>query len=57
MPLGSMEPVMRESIEAAQYVRGHRILADDYDVAVLAPDAASPKDGASAGIAIVAGIV
>jgi hypothetical protein len=65
VPLGSMEPVMRESIEAAaQYVRGNyrdlqieETWADKYDVAVLAPGIAEPKDGPSAGVAIVAGIV
>ncbi len=65
VPLGSMEPVMRESVEAAaQYVRANyrglqiaESWADQYDVAVLAPGLGDPKDGPSAGIAIVAGIV
>ena len=60
-----MQPVMRESIEAAaQYVRGNyrdfqisKTWAENYDVAVLAPGIAEPKDGPSAGLAIVAGIV
>jgi hypothetical protein len=65
VPLGSLEPVMRESIEAAaQYVRANygdlgipETWAQHYDVAVLAPSIAEAKDGPSAGLPIVAGIV
>ncbi len=56
---------MRESIEAAaQYIRAHAKyldIADDwrdnYDVAVLATMMGIPKEGPSAGITIVTGIV
>ena len=56
---------MRESIEAAaQYIRAHHkelgVAADwheNFDVAVLATMMAIPKEGPSAGITIVTGIV
>ncbi len=65
VPLGSIQRVMRESIEAAaQYIKSH---ADDlgvnpdwrqnFDVAVLATFMGIPKEGPSAGITIVTGIV
>ena len=65
VPLGSIQRVMRESIEAAaQYIRAHSkdigIAADwreNFDVAVLATMMAIPKEGPSAGVAIVTGIV
>jgi len=65
VPLGSIQRVMRESIEAAaQYIRAHYkelgIPADwheNFDVAVLATMMAIPKEGPSAGITIVTGIV
>ena len=65
VPLGSIQRVMRESIEAAaQYIKAHHtdlgISAEwrqDLDVAVLATFMGIPKEGPSAGIAIVTGIV
>ncbi len=65
VPLGSIQRVMRESIEAAaQYIRAHSkdldIPADwreNFDVAVLATMMAIPKEGPSAGVTIVTGIV
>jgi ATP-dependent Lon protease len=65
VPLGSIQRVMRESIEAAaQYIRAKHddlgISADwrsNYDVAVLATFMGVPKEGSSAGITIVTGIV
>jgi len=56
---------MRESIEAAaQYIRSHATdlgIASDwnenYDIAVLATMMALPKEGPSAGVTIVTGIV
>ena len=65
IPLGSMQKVMRESIEAgAQYIKSqYKILniplewRENYDVAVLATFMAVPKEGPSAGITIVTGIV
>jgi len=65
VPLGSIQRVMRESIEAAaQYVKAKHddlgISADwrqNYDVAVLATFMGVPKEGPSAGITIVTGIV
>ena len=65
VPLGSIQRVMRESIEAAaQYIRAKHddlgISADwrsNYDVAVLATFMGVPKEGPSAGITIVTGIV
>lgn len=65
IPLGSIQRVMRESIEAAaQYVLTHAkeldIPADwreNFDVAVLATQMGIPKEGPSAGITIVTGIV
>jgi ATP-dependent Lon protease len=65
IPLGSIQRVMRESIEAAaQYVLTHAkelgIPADwreNFDVAVLATQMGIPKEGPSAGVTIVTGIV
>ena len=65
IPLGSIQRVMKESIDAAtQYIRAHYhdlgINADwheNFDVAVLAIYMAIPKEGPSAGVAILAGIV
>ena len=65
IPLGSIQRVMRESIEAAaQYIRSHTAdigVAPDwhenFDIAVLATMMAIPKEGPSAGITIVTGIV
>ena len=65
VPLGSIQKVMRESIEAAaQYIRAkHEELGisaewrKNFDVAVLATYMGVPKEGPSAGITIVAGIV
>ncbi|MCI0726507.1 MAG: BREX system Lon protease-like protein BrxL [Chloroflexi bacterium] len=65
VPLGSIQRVMRESIEAAaQYIRAHYkelgISPDwheNFDVAVLATMMAMPKEGPSAGVTIVTGIV
>jgi len=65
VPLGSIQRVMRESIEAAaQFIRAkHEDLGisaewrKSYDVAVLATFMGVPKEGPSAGITIVTGIV
>lgn len=65
VPLGSIQRVMRESIEAAaQYIRAkHSSLGIDaewrnnFDVAVLATYMGVPKEGPSAGITLVTGIV
>jgi ATP-dependent Lon protease len=65
LPLGSIQKVMRESIEAAaQYIKTHTSelgLSDDwhenYDIAVLATMMGIPKEGPSAGVTMVAGIV
>jgi ATP-dependent Lon protease len=65
LPLGSIQKVMRESIEAAaQYIKTHTTelgLSDDwhenYDIAVLATMMGIPKEGPSAGVTMVAGIV
>jgi ATP-dependent Lon protease len=65
IPLGSIQRVMRESIEAAaQYIRSHAtdlgISTDwneNFDIAVLAAMMALPKEGPSAGVTIVTGIV
>jgi len=65
VPLGSIQKVMRESIEtAAQYIRAkHEDLGisaewrQNFDVAVLATFMGVPKEGPSAGITIVTGIV
>lgn len=65
VPLGSIQRVMRESIEAAaQYIRArHEDLGitsewrESFDVAVLATYMGIPKEGPSAGVAIVTGIV
>ncbi len=63
--LGSMQRVMKESVEAAvQYIRGHAkdlginpTWRDNYDVAVLATFMGWPKEGPSAGVTIATGIV
>jgi len=65
VPLGSIQKIMRESIEAAaQYIRAKHeelgITAEwrkSFDVAVLATFMGVPKEGPSAGITIVTGIV
>lgn len=65
VPLGSIQRVMRESIEAAaQFVRAKHadlgITAEwrqSFDVAVLATFMGIPKEGPSAGVAMVTGIV
>jgi ATP-dependent Lon protease len=65
VPLGSIQRVMRESIEAAaQYLKAKHdefgISAEwrsNYDVAVLATFMGIPKEGPSAGAAITVGIV
>lgn len=65
VPLGSIQRVMRESIEAAaQFIRAkYQDLEissewrENYDVAVLATYMGIPKEGPSAGITIVTGIV
>lgn len=65
VPLGSIQRVMRESIEAAaQYIRAYSndlgIASDwreNFDIAVLATMMAVPKEGPSAGITITTGIV
>lgn len=65
VPPGSIQRVMRESIEAAaQYVKARHtelgISAEwrrNYDVAVLATFMGIPKEGPSAGITIATGIV
>ena len=65
VPLGSIQRVMRESIEAAaQYIRAKHedlgITAEwrkSFDVAVLATFMGVPKEGPSAGITIATGIV
>jgi ATP-dependent Lon protease len=65
VPLGSIQRVMRESIEAAaQYIKAKHaelgITAEwrqSFDVAVLATFMGVPKEGPSAGITIATGIV
>jgi len=65
VPLGSIQRVMRESIEAAaQYIKVYATelgiasdWAENFDLAVLATMMAIPKEGPSAGITIVTGIV
>jgi ATP-dependent Lon protease len=65
VPLGSIQKVMRESIEAAaQYIKAnHDKLGissewrQNFDVAVLATYMGIPKEGPSAGVAMVTGIV
>ncbi|HQA80275.1 MAG TPA: BREX system Lon protease-like protein BrxL [Methanoregulaceae archaeon] len=64
VPLGSIQRVMKESIEAAaQYIKAKYKELDlplewrqNFDVAVLATFMAIPKEGPSAGITIVTGI-
>ncbi len=65
VPLGSMRTVMRESLRAAyEFVaRNHKSLGidvnikSDYDVSVLATQMGVPKEGPSAGITILTGLV
>lgn len=65
IPLGSMMRVMRESLKAAyEYVsHNHKSLEigidfkEDYDITVLATQMGIPKEGASAGITILVGLV
>ncbi|MHC9539376.1 MAG: S16 family serine protease [Vulcanimicrobiota bacterium] len=65
VPLGSIQRVMRESIEAAaQYVKAKHVelgidleWRKNYDVAVLATFMGVPKEGPSAGVPIAVGIV
>jgi len=65
VPLGSIQKVMRESIEAAaQYVKAkHEELGvtaewrQSFDVAFLATFMGVPKEGPSAGIALAVGII
>ena len=65
VPLGSIQRVMRESIEAAaQYIKAKHadlgITAEwrqSFDVAILATFMGIPKEGPSAGVAMVTGIV
>ena len=65
VPLGSIQRVMRESIEAAaQYIKAkHEELGitgewrKSFDIAILATYMGIPKEGPSAGITIVVGIV
>lgn len=65
VPLGSIQRVMRESIEAAaQYIHANNKeigvpadWRDNFDVAVLATMMGIPKEGPSAGVTIVTGIV
>jgi len=65
VPLGSMQRVMRESIEAAaQYIRAKSEdigvsseWRQSFDIAILATFMGVPKEGSSAGITIVTGIV
>jgi ATP-dependent Lon protease len=65
IPLGSMQRVMRESIEAAaQYIRAKYSelgisseWRNNLDVAILATYMGVPKEGPSAGVALVTGIV
>jgi len=63
--LGSIQKVMRESIEAAaQYIKAkhdeHGITGEwrkSFDIAILATYMGIPKEGASAGLTLVVGIV
>jgi ATP-dependent Lon protease len=65
IPLGSMRSVMRESLRAAYefIARNHKSLGieinikKDYDVSVLATQMGVPKEGPSAGITILTGLV
>jgi ATP-dependent Lon protease len=65
VPLGSIQRVMRESIEAAaQYIKAKSGDLDinsewrsNYDIAILATFMGIPKEGPSAGISLVTGIV
>jgi ATP-dependent Lon protease len=65
VPLGSIQRIMRESIEAAaQYIKVYATdlgispdWAENFDIAILATMMAISKEGPSAGITIVTGIV
>jgi ATP-dependent Lon protease len=65
IPLGSMRSVMRESLRAAYefIARNHKSLdievniKKDFDVSVLATQMGVPKEGPSAGITILTGLV
>lgn len=65
IPLGSIQRVMRESIEAAaQYIRVYAAelgiasdWSENFDIAILATMMAIPKEGPSAGVTVVTGIV
>jgi ATP-dependent Lon protease len=65
IPLGSIQRVMKESIDAAvSYIRTHaRSLGidsdrlDKCDISILATQMGIPKEGPSAGIAILVGLV
>jgi len=65
VPLGSIQRVMRESIEAAaQYIRAEHVALgisaewrENFDIAILATYMGVPKEGPSAGVTIVTGIV
>ena len=65
VPLGSIQKVMRESIEAAaQYIKGNfaelgitEQWRQSYDIAVLATFMGVPKEGPSAGVTITVGII
>jgi ATP-dependent Lon protease len=64
-PLGSMMRIMRESLKAAYEYISHNQKAlgidvdfkKDYDITVLATQMGIPKEGASAGITILTGLV
>lgn len=64
-PLGSMMRIMRESLKAAYEYISHNQRAlgidvdfkKDYDITVLATQMGVPKEGASAGITILTGLV
>jgi len=64
-PLGSMMRVMRESLKAAYEYISHNQrdlgidldFKKDYDLTVLATQMGTPKEGASAGITILTGLV
>ncbi len=55
---GNLRDVMKESISAAaSYVRSRAIAFDRRDIHVHVPEGATPKDGPSAGVAMVTAIV
>lgn len=65
IPLGSIQRVMKESVQAAyEYIRSHSedlgITVDfrrEYDISVLATQMGMPKEGPSAGITVLVGLV